>query len=74
MAYTPTNWNIGDLITEEKLDKLEQGLAEVSNEVPTGSPAFLAKIATPDSAQTAEIANKVNEIIDQLIARGICNA
>ena len=26
MAYTPTNWNDGDLITAEKLNKLEQGV------------------------------------------------
>ena len=28
MAYTPTNWQCGDTITAEKLNKLEQGLAE----------------------------------------------
>lgn len=27
MAYTPTNWQDGDLITAEKLNKLEQGAA-----------------------------------------------
>ncbi len=26
MAYTPTQWNDGDLITAEKLNKLEQGV------------------------------------------------
>ena len=26
MVYTPTNWNDGDLITAEKLNKLEQGV------------------------------------------------
>ena len=26
MAYTPTTWNNGDLITAEKLNKLEQGV------------------------------------------------
>ena len=26
MAYTPTTWNDGDLITAEKLNKLEQGV------------------------------------------------
>lgn len=26
MAYTPTNWNTGDVITAEKLNKLEQGV------------------------------------------------
>ena len=26
MAYTPTNWNTGDIITAEKLNKLEAGV------------------------------------------------
>lgn len=29
MAYTPTIWNDGDVITKEKLNKLEAGLAAV---------------------------------------------
>ena len=28
MSYTPTNWQCGDTITAEKLNKLENGLAE----------------------------------------------
>lgn len=28
MAYTATKWNDGDLITAEKLNKLEQGVAQ----------------------------------------------
>lgn len=28
MSYTPTNWATGDVITAEKLNKLEQGVAE----------------------------------------------
>lgn len=30
MSYTPTGWIDGDLITSQKLNKLEQGLADVS--------------------------------------------
>ena len=30
MAYTPTNWANGDVITSEKLNKIEQGLANGS--------------------------------------------
>lgn len=26
MAYTPTQWNTGDIITAEKMNKLEQGV------------------------------------------------
>ena len=31
MSYTPTNWQTGDTITAEKLNKLEEGVAAVSN-------------------------------------------
>lgn len=32
MSYTPTGWTDGDLITSQKLNKLEQGLADVSED------------------------------------------
>lgn len=40
MAYTPTNWNDGDLITAEKLNKLEQGVQneQVGPQGPKGDP------------------------------------
>ena len=28
MAYTPTTWNNGDIITAEKLNKIENGVAQ----------------------------------------------
>jgi hypothetical protein len=31
MAYTPTNWQTGDVVTAEKLNKLEGGVAALSN-------------------------------------------
>lgn len=78
MAYSPTTWNDGDVITKEKLNKLETGVqsadAAASVKELTGSAAQLTKIATPAEAQASEIATKVNEIIDQLIARGIVTA
>lgn len=30
MAYTPTEWTTGDIITAEKLNKIEQGIANNS--------------------------------------------
>lgn len=40
----------------------------------TGSAQQLTTIADPSSAQASDIATKVNEIITQLIARGIATA
>lgn len=31
MSYTPTNWDNGDIITAEKLNKIEQGISDISN-------------------------------------------
>lgn len=31
MAYTPTNWQTGDVVTAERLNKLEGGVASLSN-------------------------------------------
>lgn len=37
MSYTPTNWVTGDVVTAEKLNKIEQGIAGSS----TGGGAFV---------------------------------
>ena len=34
MSYEPTEWNCGETITAEKMNKLERGVAEVSEYVP----------------------------------------
>lgn len=36
MAYTPTNWQTGDTITAEKLNKMEQGIASTGGAVQVG--------------------------------------
>ena len=40
MAYEPTTWNDGDLITAEKLNKMEQGIKneQVGPQGPKGDP------------------------------------
>ena len=52
MAYTPTTWNDGDLITAEKLNKLEQG---VQNEQvgPAGANGAAAGFGTPTATVDA---------------------
>lgn len=58
MAYTPTTWNDGDLITAEKLNKLEQGVQneQVGPEGPAGadgSPGAAAGFGTPTATVDA---------------------
>lgn len=116
MAYEPTVWDDNDIISKEKLNKIEQGIANIEltpgpqgpagEQGPkgatgakgdtgatgpqgpkgdkgdkgdtgaglTGNAVQLTKIATPESATAQDIATKVNEIVDQLIARGISKA
>lgn len=45
MAYEPTTWNDGDLITAEKMNKLEQG---VQNEQAGAAAGFGTPTATVD--------------------------
>ena len=55
MAYEPTTWNDGDLITAEKMNKLEQGVKneQVGPQGPKGDPgaqglkAILELLARP---------------------------
>ena len=89
MAYEPTEWKTGDVITAEKMNKLEQGVQneQVGPQGPqgekgdpgaqgpagvglTGEASAIAKLAGTEEA--ADIATKVNEVIDALVARGIC--
>ena len=54
MAYEPTTWNTGDLITAEKMNKLEQG---VKNEQvgPQGPAGAAAGFGTPTATVDANI-------------------
>lgn len=54
MAYTPTTWNDGDVITAEKLNKLEQGVK--NEQVGPAGPAGAKGPAGP--SYTLPAANK----------------
>ena len=51
MAYTPTTWSDGDVITAEKMNKLEQG---VQNQQ-TGAPGAAAGFGTPTATIDANV-------------------
>ena len=50
MAYTPTEWKDGDIITAERLNKLEAGVQneQVGPQGPRGTPVKLARRAPPE--------------------------
>lgn len=50
MAYTPTVWKCGDTITAEKLNKLEQGVANSGG----GSESLVVRTTTDGSAVTLD--------------------
>lgn len=52
MSYTPTNWQSGDIVTSEKLNKLEQGV--VSN----GQDLFIINLIGEGPYQSNRVADK----------------
>ena len=67
-------WTTGEVITADLMNALENTADEAKMGAMTGTAAQVTKIATPESAEAADIATKVNEIIDQLVARGVISA
>lgn len=56
MAYTPTNWETGDLITAEKMNNLEQGVeAASSSGTPGVTPSITANATVDANTGTPEV-------------------
>lgn len=55
MAYTPTNWVCGDTITAEKLNKLENGLAECCSGGDVGYSCSEGWVTLTDESVTTAI-------------------
>ncbi len=49
MAYTPTTWSDGDVITAEKMNKLEQGVQNQQTGIPGAAAGFGTPTATVDA-------------------------
>lgn len=60
MAYTPTTWNDGDVMTAEKLNKLEQGVKneQVGPAGPAGAKGPKGDKGDPGTSYTLPAANK----------------
>ena len=54
MAYTPTSWETGDVITAEKLNKAENGIA--------ASEAFVVPVSYDDETYTMTLDASWNEL------------
>lgn len=69
MAYTPTSWVTGDVVTAEKLNNIESGI--VGNETAIGNikEAFIAEV-TYDSEETAYSCDKTYAQIAAAITAG----
>jgi len=53
MAYTPTTWKTGDKVTAEKLNKIEQGIADAEQSGGNGIyTVVISMIHNPDSGGT----------------------
>ena len=77
MAYTPTVWSNGDVITADKLNKLENGVAneQVGPAGPAGSAATVTvgSVSTGDAGTDASVTNSGTEsaaVLDFVIPKG----
>lgn len=77
MAYTPTVWSNGDVITADKLNKLENGVAneQVGPAGPAGSAATVTvgSVTTGDAGTDASVTNSGTEnaaVLDFVIPKG----
>lgn len=55
MNYTPTNWKTGDVITEEKLNNIEQGIVAASSvcpDTPSEMGSYALKCTVLDGVAT----------------------
>lgn len=70
MSYNPTNWMSGDIITSQKLNKIEQGIANIAN-ADIADCIIMAQMngaigdgITDDTAALQTIFNRSNAIIE----------
>lgn len=81
MAYTKNTWNDSDLITAEKLNKMEKGIEDAQNPTAYTLPAAsktalggvkqMALIADLSTETTADLKNKINAILAEMKKQGI---
>ena len=68
MAYTPNNWKDGDVITAEKMNKLEQGIVKVGNDVDNLTPLVGHLVYDDSSSNICRIDLTFKDIYDAVFA------
>lgn len=68
MTYTKTNWQTGDVITAEKLNKLENGVEDASG---GGSGGIMLIGVTIDEERSCLVLNKTYKEIKDAMSSGI---
>ena len=61
MAYTPTEWQTGDVVTAEKLNKIEGAIEECSSKVP--SMSGLVEASTDPETDVITINKSFNDLV-----------
>ena len=64
MAYTPTEWECGDSVTVEKMNKIESGVSEIASE-------YVSTIWECGDVVTAEALNKIEQGIANADSGGV---
>lgn len=69
--YTPNTWNTGDIITAEKLNNLEQGVAGTGAAATTAQAGVVKQIANIAQLSAAPSQEDFNGLLTALQAAGI---
>ena len=72
--YTPNTWSTGDVITAEKLNRLEQGVAAAGADATTDQAGVVKQIANIARLSAAPTQQDFNGLLTALQAAGIMAA
>ena len=71
MAYTPNTWNTGDVITAEKLNNLEHGVAAAGAPATTAQAGVVKQIANIAQLSAVPTQADFNGLLTALQGAGI---
>ena len=65
MSYTPTNWKDGDVITSQRLNKIENGISESTQDL-----FFIIKVIEPQNSESLPYLDKTFSEIESALENG----